>query len=151
MLPFSIRLLTGSDAGQLAVIHALSFEKAWSKDDFRLWLIDETYTGLGLYKGDRLIGFALFRQVMDEAELISIAIHPGDRGKNYAKELLMHSTTVLRSKGVVKIHLEVAQSNRAAKALYDKCGAKEVGRRKGYYRGEDAILMRISVDPEQDG
>ena len=42
--------------------------------------------------------------------------------------------------------LEVAASNMAAIALYERLGFRQVGRRKGYYAdGEDACLMNMDL------
>jgi ribosomal-protein-alanine N-acetyltransferase len=47
------------------------------------------------------------------------------------------------------MHLEVAEHNDAARALYAKLGYEEAGRRAAYYAGEggavDAIVMRRTL------
>jgi ribosomal-protein-alanine N-acetyltransferase len=47
------------------------------------------------------------------------------------------------------MHLEVAESIEAARALYAKLGYEEAGRRHAYYAGEggsvDAIVMRRAL------
>jgi ribosomal-protein-alanine N-acetyltransferase len=47
------------------------------------------------------------------------------------------------------MHLEVADDNAAARALYRKLGYEEAGRRHAYYVGEggsvDAIVMRRTL------
>ena len=45
-------------------------------------------------------------------------------------------------RGAASMHLEVAEDNAAARSLYRKLGYEESGRRRGYYSGGDAILMR---------
>jgi len=44
-----------------------------------------------------------------------------------------------------RVHLEVRESNTAARKLYERWGFREVGRRKSYYSGppEDALLLEI--------
>ncbi len=46
------------------------------------------------------------------------------------------------------ILLEVRESNLAAHGLYEKCGFREVGRRRAYYRDpvEDAILYALRLE-----
>jgi ribosomal-protein-alanine N-acetyltransferase len=53
----------------------------------------------------------------------------------------------LRLRGVTKVHLEVRDSNLAAKGLYASLGFIEAGRRSGYYTDsiEDAITMRLDL------
>ena len=53
-------------------------------------------------------------------------------------------------RGAATMHLEVAEDNAAARALYAKLGYEEAGRRHAYYRGRraaavDAIVMRRSL------
>jgi len=45
--------------------------------------------------------------------------------------------------GVDRVYLEVRASNRAAIALYEKCGFNCIGKRSAYYRypTEDALVM----------
>lgn len=127
----------------MAVIHALSFEKAWTGDDFCQWLNDAAYRCFGMFEGPELIGFVVFRCVLDEAEIITIATAPKARKRGIAKALLSQSSTLMKAESLSSIHLEVAAANAAALTLYRSLGAEETGRRKGYYRGEDAVLMRI--------
>jgi ribosomal-protein-alanine N-acetyltransferase len=58
--------------------------------------------------------------------------------------LLEHLLTALRDAAAVDVWLDVRASNVAARALYERFGFQEVGRRRGYYRRpvEDAINMR---------
>ena len=48
-------------------------------------------------------------------------------------------------RGAGAVFLEVRESNRAARALYEKWAFLESGRRRGYYKDpeEDAILYRL--------
>jgi ribosomal protein S18 acetylase RimI-like enzyme len=41
--------------------------------------------------------------------------------------------------------LEVGSDNPAALALYAALGFVNVGSRKGYYRGRDALVLRLSL------
>ena len=48
--------------------------------------------------------------------------------------------------GVGYINLEVRESNFGAARLYEKCGYRRVGRRKGYYDdNEDALLYTLEI------
>ena len=61
-----------------------------------------------------------------------------------ATRLLGELTTRVQEAGGESIFLEVRESNRGARVLYEKSGFAETGRRKGYYTNppEDAILCR---------
>lgn len=144
MMPL-VRSLSPTDAPIMAAVHAVSFEVAWSADTFGDWLSHGPYVAYGRFDGASLLGFALFRKIMDEAELITVATSPCARKKGVAKNLLQECVTRLRIDGIKAVHLEVAEGNMGACALYRALGATQVGRRKGYYQGQDALLMRLCL------
>lgn len=97
-------------------------------------------------------GFALGRVVLDEAELLTIAVSPEAQGQGLGRACLVLFETVCREKGATRILLEVAATNEPALRLYRATGFAEDGRRKGYYRAPgrtpiDAILMSKSLAP----
>ena len=101
-------------------------------------------------------GFALGRAVADEAELLTLAVAPGDRRHGIGTGLLADFLAEARERGAVTMFLEVAADNVAALALYRRHGFSEAGRRRGYYRDSpthavDAIVMRRRILPEPDG
>ena len=56
-------------------------------------------------------------------------------------------------RGIALLHLEVRQSNQAARGLYRKLGFLEDGLRKGYYEEprEDAVLMTLRQETVPSG
>ncbi len=92
-------------------------------------------------------GFAIGRAILDEAELLTIAVHPDQQGKGVGRQLLAMFEAEALSRGATHAFLEVAQDNETALALYLSDGWAESGRRAGYYarqKGDavDAILLR---------
>lgn len=92
-------------------------------------------------------GFALIRTVLDEAEVLTIAVDPIAQRNGEGRALLAH---VLLAHPRATYFLEVAADNGPALALYRSSGFEEVGRRKGYYhrvdaRPVDAFTMRRSA------
>ena len=85
------------------------------------------------------LGFALVRSVLDECELLLLAVHPTWRGRGIGRELLIDSLKTARRRGIKSKNLEVRSSNSAIK-LYEKTGFEYVHRRPGYYRGSDGQL-----------
>ena len=78
--------------------------------------------------------------VLPEREILNLAVSPKYRGRGIATALLKHE---LKRKATH--FLEVRESNRAAQALYRKCGLIEISRRSGYYDlpPEAAIVMSM--------
>lgn len=91
------------------------------------------------------VAYCLFSEIMDEAELLRIAVDPQQRGKGLATDLLHKAQDALIERGITRFFLEVRASNRAAQALYHRCGWQPCGRRKNYYplgeAREDALLF----------
>lgn len=94
----------------------------------------------------RIVGWIAFRRVLDEAELLRVAVDPDARRRGVARALLEHGLAVVGEHGARECHLEVAAENAAALALYRAFGFREVGRRKGYYGvGRDALLLTVGL------
>ena len=94
---------------------------------------DETKELLGVYSA---------WLVIDELQLVLIAVHPSHQCKGLGKVLLsdlIKRSKLLRTKF---IHLEVKDTNEPAKALYKSMGFKIKGNRTNFYKdGSDAILF----------
>lgn len=86
-------------------------------------------------QGD-VIGFALSRIVLDEAELLLLAVKKQWQGHGFGQLLLDSYIDAAEQRGARKLHLEVRQGNHAVN-LYKRAGFSEVGRRKAYYSGRD--------------
>jgi ribosomal-protein-alanine N-acetyltransferase len=87
-------------------------------------------------EGQRTIGFALSRLLMDEAELLLLAVEPAARGHGVGRALIESAAAIAVSKGARRLLLEVRDGNQAL-GLYRKAGFCEIGRRRDYYRGSD--------------
>ncbi|ETI60871.1 acetyltransferase [Sphingobium sp. C100] len=85
------------------------------------------------------LGFALVRSVLDECELLLLAVAPLWRGRGVGETLLHDSLRTARRKGITSMNLEVRASNNAIR-LYEKAKFEFVHRRPGYYRGNDGQL-----------
>jgi ribosomal-protein-alanine N-acetyltransferase len=84
--------------------------------------------------GDTPVGFAMLRSVVDEAELLLIAVRPRYRRRGVAAALLSQAAEHARGVGIDTLHLEVRDGNPALD-LYRAAGFLQVGRRSAYYRG----------------
>ncbi len=83
---------------------------------------------------DRVTGFALTRQVLDEEEILLIAVLPQHRGKGVGKQLLQEVIDRARNRSVTRVFLEMRDGN-PAEHLYRRFGFEKIGHRAGYYRG----------------
>ncbi|MBQ0756539.1 MAG: ribosomal protein S18-alanine N-acetyltransferase [Amphritea sp.] len=148
----SIRLLVAEDLPSLSEIEACCFIPPWSDSQLHSYITGDRFLSVGLWQGGQLNGFALLSTVLDEAELLQIAIRPGLRGKGLAEDVLKFTHDQLHRRGIVRNMLEVRSSNVAALSLYRRLGYQQDGLRKGYYPTdtgrEDAVLMSCSNLPE---
>lgn len=92
-----------------------------------------------------LLGFAVWSQVLDEAELLDIGVAPAVRRQGLGARLLAEVVAAARAAGAARLMLEVRAGNLPAQALYQRAGFVFSGRRNGYYPAvngrEDACLM----------
>lgn len=121
----------------LANLHKLCFpHKPWTATDFA----DLKKSGCEIIASQN--GFAVYRTTLDEAEIITIGVHPDVRNTGIASAMLKIIENELEKNGVKSIFLEVAENNIPARKLYKSCGFSEIGIRPKYYDGVDAIMMK---------
>jgi len=89
-------------------------------------------------------GFIIARAIGVEWEIENIALAGPARRRGLGTRLLGEFLDLARAQGAEAVFLEVRESNRAARALYEKWSFMRSGRRQKYYKDpeEDAILYR---------
>ena len=134
-----------ADARALAALHASSFHRGWSEDEFEHLLSEHHVVAHRATVGTALAGFILSRIVQDEAEILSIAVASARRGRGLARQLLDINLRRLAALGAHSVFLEVGEGNISARRLYRRAGFQEVGRRERYYapeQGAAALVLR---------
>jgi [ribosomal protein S18]-alanine N-acetyltransferase len=134
------------DAPALAQLHGASFHRGWGEGEFESMLTERNTLVHRLRAGRKIIGFSVSRLAADEAEILSIAVAPGYRGRGLSRNLLLTHLGHLAGRGVRRVFLEVEENNQPARRLYERAGFGLVGRRERYYRQPDgeqlnALLM----------
>jgi len=86
--------------------------------------------------GGAPVGFSLFRNVMDESELLLLAVAPDHRRRGIGRGLLDQFIDQARADGVTRAHLEVRDGNPAIE-MYRGAGFAPIGRRRNYYHTSD--------------
>lgn len=136
------------NAGALAALHRLCFDdEPWGADVFTYLLALPSSMALAERQEGEVVGFVLCRLAADEGEVLTCAVHPACRRQGIARRLLTLMFEAIRQRGGRCVFLEVAQDAPAARALYERCGFRAVGRRRQYYVRSrtgtvDAIVMR---------
>jgi len=90
-------------------------------------------------------GFLIARVLDQEWEIENIAVSGRARRRGMGTRLLGEFLDGACEEGAQAVFLEVRESNRAARSLYEKWAFVESGRRARYYREpeEDAIQYRL--------
>jgi len=135
------------DAAAFATIHAASFNRGWSEQEFEQLLTDRSVIADRVTRGRKALGFILSRRAADEAEILSVAVARAVRGQGLARRLLDLHLRRLAGFGLRAVFLEVEEDNVPARKLYARAGFQEAGRRKDYYiqgraRPAAALVLR---------
>lgn len=143
-----LRNATPDDCALLAQLHRQNFAIAWSEAEFCSFFDREGIVSLVAEEANASpIGFIFCWAVLDQCELLSLAISESHRKQGIAKALCERALEGAAALGVKTMFLEVAVSNKAAIALYQSIGFTHLHRRKGYYQyrdgsSEDALTMQ---------
>ena len=128
----------------VASLEAMCFGDPWSENSvaselenpLSLWLVAE--------EAGEVLGYVGSQTVLDETDMMNIAVHPDHRRKGIAAALVDGLIPALKARGSRCLTLEVRESNAPAVALYAALGFGKIGLRKNYYRNprENAIILR---------
>jgi ribosomal-protein-alanine N-acetyltransferase len=142
-----VRAAAETDVDAILAIERASFADPWSAPDFRsvmntpqtIFLVAEDESGV--------IGYVVVLTVLDESEVLNLAVAPARRGAAIGSLLLDTAIAGAAERGARETFLEVRESNAAARRLYASRGFAEISRRRGYYRSpvEDALVLRRAL------
>ena len=138
-----IRLMQAVDVEAVAKIERSVQSHPWTLKQFQDAVT--AYQSTVIEVQGQVAGFCILQPVLDEANLLLMAIVPAQQGQGLGYQLLEASVTMLKN-NPVQIFLEVRESNLAAIKLYEKSGFHQIDLRKNYYPNsngsrEHAIIM----------
>ena len=132
-----------SHVAQVAELEKVCFSDPWSENSvaselnnpLSLWLIAEA--------DGTVCGYVGSQTVLDETDMMNIAVRPDCRRKGIAAALIAELVSRLKARGSRILRLEVRESNLPAIALYKAMGFTQLGLRKNYYRNpkENALIL----------
>ncbi|HWA62963.1 MAG TPA: GNAT family N-acetyltransferase [Caulobacteraceae bacterium] len=147
-----LRPAAAADGEALAEAQAEAFGHGWSAREITvLMAAPGGYAILAEAEAGRVAGFILCRAIAGEAEILTLAVRPGDRLGGVGRALVEAAMGPARAAGAESCFLEVAAGNAAAIGLYRAAGFAEVGRRLRYYAhadrpAEDALVLRRDLN-----
>lgn len=147
----TVRLMQPDDLQPVIDIERQSNSHPWTERNFQ-----DAFTSGNLClvarEHGQVCAFAIARMLLDEAELLLIAVTPSERRQGVAALLWNELSQRLATSGARLVHLEVRASNHVARSFYQSRGFAPVGVRKNYYPSgthgedrEDAILMQVML------
>lgn len=147
-----IRTATAADIPSLLAIEAHAATAAhWTSDIYAHLLESGSRLVLVLEESESVQGFVVTSCAGPEWEIENIAVSGEARRRGLGSRLLKAFLEQARSGGAEAVFLEVRESNTAARALYERWGFVQSGRRPRYYSAppEDAILYRFDCPNDQ--
>ncbi len=138
-----IRLMTDSDLEQVAELERLCFSEPWSYGILESGIHSPYDVYYVFEQEEEILGYCNLRVLAGEGEVQRIAVLPGSRRLGVGRKLMEAMVRSAREQEASAISLEVRESNRAARSLYESCGFAAEAVRKRYYRKpeEDAVIM----------
>jgi len=131
------------DCEEVFLLFKKCFANAWSYQSILDMFLQPGYSSLVAWKNGEIIGYIGILTVLDEADIINVAVDPDYQRMHIGSDLLNCLLQEADRQGIRKIFLEVRISNHPAIRLYQKGGFSRSGIRKNYYKHptEDAVIM----------
>ena len=139
-----VRSMRYSDVELVAENEAAAHTYPWTKHNF-IDCLQSGYQCWVLANRQRIIAHGVISVAITEAHLLTLCVHPGFQRQGYGRRILNLLLARAYKLESSECFLEVRTQNRTAISLYQSMGFEEIGRRKGYYPGEqgreDALIM----------
>jgi ribosomal-protein-alanine N-acetyltransferase len=135
--------MTLRDLDEVLVIERASFSRPWTREMFVAELSENSRARFFVAEtAHGLVGYVGGWVVLDDMQVVSLAVSPDARRRGIASRLL-ERLFESAGDGLRRASLEVRRSNQAAIAMYERFGFRQAGLRVGYYDEpkEDALLM----------
>ena len=137
--------MTEKHVAQVAELEKICFgSAAWSEKSVASELENPLSLWLVAVEDEKVLGYVGSQTVIDETDMMNVAVHPDYRKQGIARELIAQLVESLKLRQSHSLTLEVRASNEPAKNLYKMLDFEEIGIRKNYYRNpkEDALILR---------
>jgi [ribosomal protein S18]-alanine N-acetyltransferase len=149
-----IRSMQMEDIEQVVAIDRLSFSLPWPTSSYRFELLENKASRLwvsehiGEVSKGRIVAMIVVWNIVDEAHIATIAVHPEYRRLGIGKHLLAYALKDAVQQGMHTATLEVRAGNQAAQTMYRQFGFAIAGIRLHYYQDnqEDAMIMTARLN-----
>ena len=141
-MDIDISYMNIEDLEEIKDVLISDFDDFWSYNILKgeLEALNSKYL-VAKYLGE-IVGFAGIKIIDSEAEVMNIVTRKDKRNLGIGSLLLEKLILAYKDLGLNEIYLEVSSENCVAISLYRKVGFDEIGARKKYYNGVNALIMR---------
>lgn len=139
--------MTVEDLQEIEIIDRKVQLFPWSYQQLKSSL-DAFHQAWIMQQDDTIVAYCIWCEIIDEAELLTIAVSPEYQRKSHGWAMLLFFYEQCKQHNIKKCFLEVAEKNSAALSFYTKQGFVEIGKRKKYYQPGDvtAIIMSLAIE-----
>lgn len=138
-----VRELKVEDSAAVAEMEQQIFSDPWSEKSVMETVQQKQSVCFAAEKAGHILGYLLVYHAVDEAEIARIAVQKEARRQGVAGKLMLALENYCEEHQIVRLLLDVRESNETARNFYTKSGFAEDGIRQGFYSNpsEDAVLM----------
>ncbi|WP_052501514.1 ribosomal protein S18-alanine N-acetyltransferase [Thiomicrospira microaerophila] len=143
-----LRLMDETDLDWAVSVEQRVHLVPWSKKGFEQALADSvSFVMQGA--DNRALGYMILLPVLDELHLLNLAVDSDYQGQGVAKAAMQALIKRFDESDYQTLLLEVRESNKIARHIYQKIGFQQDGMRKNYYQTstgrEHAVLMSLKL------
>ena len=145
-----IRWMIRRDMAEVLQAEQLSFEYAWTEEDFLRCLRQRNCIGMVAEHGEKVVGFMIYELHKNKLHILNFAVHPAWRRMGVGGQMVAKLISKLSSHRRTRITLEVRETNLAAQLFFHRQDFKAVRVLRSFYEdsGEDAFLMAYRFGDE---
>jgi ribosomal-protein-alanine N-acetyltransferase len=143
-----IRWMIRRDMPAVVDIEQLSFEYAWTEEEFLRCLRNRNCIGMVAEHGEKVVGFMVYELHKRRLEIVSFAVHPAFRRMGVGAQMVARLVQKLSTNRRTRITLLVRETNLAAQLFFHKLGFNAFSVVRGFYEdtSEDAYRMAYRLD-----
>ena len=128
-----IREMVSEDCAAVAEIEAASFSDPWTREGFEVVLGRSDIVAFVCCEGEKIIAYLILQLDAPDAHVMNLAVHPDFRRRGIALDCLRFAERFARRRGIVRMELEVQESNLPAQLLYRHAGYRATRILRKYY------------------
>ncbi len=140
------RILGDSNYNLIKDLQQDIYTRNWNEGEIEHLLKKGGGQGLIIYLSKKPVGYCFFRNLVDEAEILSLEIKNKYRNKGFGLLLFKKVELYFADKKICKCFLEVNKNNNLAINFYKKIGFVYIKNIKNYYKinnsYQDGLLLQ---------